>query len=62
LGEIFEEWACEEEGEVREWRHGDGNTIQQERQEGLWIATADLPRSGGHPFDERLNELLAEAV
>ena len=27
----------------------------------MWIATADLPRSGGHPFYERLNELLAEA-
>ena len=38
-----------------------GTRKQQERQEGLWIATADLPRSGGHPFYERLNELLAEA-
>jgi transposase len=34
---------------------------QQERQEGLWIATAELPRSGGHPFYERLNALLEEA-
>ena len=25
-GEILEEWACEEEGEVRQWRHGDGHT------------------------------------
>ena len=38
-----------------------GTRKQQERQEGLWIATAELPRSGGHPFYERLNELLAEA-
>ena len=37
-----------------------GTRKQQERQEGLWIATDDLPRSGGHPFHERLNELLAE--
>ena len=38
-----------------------GTRKQQERQEDLWIAAADLPRSGGHPFYERLNELLAEA-
>ena len=38
-----------------------GTRKQQERQEELWIATAELPRSGGHPFYERLNELLAEA-
>ena len=34
---------------------------QQERQEGLWIATATLPRTAGHPFYERLNELLEES-
>lgn len=38
-----------------------GTRKQQERQEGLWIATADLPRTAGHPFYERLNELLEEA-
>ncbi len=38
-----------------------GTRKQQERQEGLWIATAELPRSGGHPFYERLNALLEEA-
>ena len=38
-----------------------GTRKQQERQEGFWVATADLPRSAGHPFHERLNELLEEA-
>lgn len=38
-----------------------GTRKQQERQEELWIATAELPRSGGHPFYERLNKLLEEA-
>ncbi|KKL80248.1 hypothetical protein LCGC14_2006670 [marine sediment metagenome] len=38
-----------------------GTRKQQERQEGLWIATADLPRAAGHPFYQRLNELLEEA-
>lgn len=31
------------------------------RQPKLWVATADLPRSAGCPFYERLNRLLAEA-
>ncbi len=31
------------------------------RQTELWIASGDLPRSGGHPFYEKLNGLLAEA-
>jgi len=38
-----------------------GTRKQQERQEELWVATAALPRSAGHPFYERLNELLEEA-
>src|ERR1035437_10361146 len=38
-----------------------GTRKQQEQQEELWIATAKLPRSAGHPFYERLNELLEEA-
>ena len=28
------------------------------RQDGIWIATSDLARSPGHPFYERLNQLL----
>ena len=32
-----------------------------DRQEELWIATADLARSAGHPFYEQVNRLLAEA-
>src|SRR5262245_27712959 len=32
----------------------------QEQQE-LWIATTDLPKSIGHVFYEKLNQLLAEA-
>jgi transposase len=38
-----------------------GTRKQQERQEEFWVATAELPRSAGHPFYERLNALLEEA-
>ena len=38
-----------------------GTRKQGERQEGLWVAASDLPRSAGHPFYQRLNELLEEA-
>lgn len=38
-----------------------GTRKQGERQEDLWIAAAELPRSAGHPFYERLNGLLEEA-
>lgn len=27
----------------------------------MWVASADLPRGGGHPFYERLNRVLDEA-
>ena len=30
-------------------------------QQGLWIATTELPKSPGHPFYQKLNHLLAEA-
>ena len=33
----------------------------QERQEELWVATPQLPKSEGHVFFRKLNELLAEA-
>ena len=29
-----------------------------EAQGDFWVATADLPRSPGHPFYERLNQIL----
>ena len=38
-----------------------GTRKQQERQEGFWIATSELPRSAGHPFYERLNRVLDDA-
>ena len=38
-----------------------GTRKQGERQEELWIAKADLPRTAGHPFYERLNGLLEQA-
>ena len=38
-----------------------GTRKQQEQQEEFWISTAELPRSAGHPFYERLNELLEQA-
>src|SRR5580692_6360374 len=34
---------------------------RQPQQHDLWVATADLPRSPGHPFYQKLNRLLAEA-
>jgi transposase len=33
----------------------------REEQAELWVPTAELPRGPGHPFYEKLNELLAEA-
>jgi transposase len=38
-----------------------GTRARRERQEPLWIAQAALPRGSGHPFYERLNELLEQA-
>jgi transposase len=32
----------------------------EERQEEFWIATGDLPKSAGHPFYERLEQLLMQ--
>lgn len=34
---------------------------REERQQEMWVATADLPRSEGHVFYKRLNRVLAEA-
>src|SRR5215207_4831621 len=34
---------------------------RRQRQEALFISATDLPRSAGHPFYRRLNQLLAEA-
>src|SRR5690349_2516582 len=30
----------------------------RDRQDTMWVETASLPTSGGHPFYERLNKLL----
>lgn len=35
---------------------------RKREQQGLWIATTELPTSPGHPFYKKLNELLAEAA
>jgi IS5 family transposase len=35
---------------------------RKREQQGLWVATTDLPKSPGHPFYRKLNELLAEAA
>jgi transposase len=37
-----------------------GTRKSQEQQEEIWIANAELARSPGHPFYQRLNELLDE--
>jgi transposase len=34
---------------------------RKREQQGLWVATTDLPKSPGHPFYKKLNQLLAEA-
>ena len=34
---------------------------RQRQQQEMWVATTDLPKSPGHPFYCKLNELLAEA-
>ena len=37
-----------------------GTRQGQEKQEDIWIASGDVARSPGHPFYQRLNELLDE--
>ena len=39
---------------------GMGTRKSQEEQEEIWIANVELARSPGHPFYQRLNELLDE--
>ena len=34
---------------------------RKHEQQAAWIATTDLPKSPGHPFYKKLNQLLAEA-
>src|SRR5690242_21959095 len=34
---------------------------RKREQQSAWVATTDLPRSPGHPFYRKLNQLLAEA-
>lgn len=34
---------------------------RKQEQQGLWVATTELPQSSGHPFYQKLNALLAEA-
>ena len=38
-----------------------GTRCRHARQSTMWVATADLPQSAGHPFYERLNRLLDDA-
>lgn len=39
---------------------GIGTRQSQEKQDDIWIANVELARSPGHPFYQRLNELLDE--
>ena len=34
---------------------------RKHEQQEAWVATTELPKSPGHPFYRRLNQLLAEA-
>ena len=38
-----------------------GTSRGRTRQVTMWVPTADLPKSAGHPFYERLNRVLDEA-
>ena len=38
-----------------------GTTRDDGSQPAMWVATADLPQGGGHPFYERLNQILNAA-
>jgi len=38
-----------------------GKKRTRDRQATMWVATADLPQSAGHPFYERLNRVLDDA-
>ena len=38
-----------------------GTTRDDGSQQAMWVATADLPQGGGHPFYEPLNEILGAA-
>ena len=38
-----------------------GTTRDDGSQQAMWVATADLPQGGGHPFYERLNQILDAA-
>ena len=38
-----------------------GTTRDDGSQQPMWVATADLPQGGGHPFYERLNQILGAA-
>ena len=38
-----------------------GTTRDDGSQQSMWVATADLPRNGRHPFYERLNRILSAA-
>ena len=38
-----------------------GKCRRRARQKSMWVASADLPQSAGHPFYERLNRVLADA-
>ena len=36
-----------------------GTTRDDGSQQSMWVATADLPQGGGHPFYERLDQILS---
>ena len=38
-----------------------GKRRRRARQKTMWVASADLPQSAGHPFYQRLNQVLDDA-
>lgn len=39
---------------------GDGKRKRHPKQDSMWVATQDLPRSAAHPFYVRLNQILEQ--
>jgi transposase len=51
--------SCDSDGHKPEVTMALGKRKQE--QQGFWVATTELPKSPGHPFYQKLNQVLAEA-
>ena len=60
-GAISEGWTCGAEAEAGRWRHDNGHTQATGTTGRILSGHVRSATSGGHPFYQRLNELLEEA-